>query len=184
LLLLDEHKSQMHEVLCAHACTHTWSKQTHFVPVPQEMKEYLMERRVLPVYIPGGCTDLLQPVDHHFGAQLKNIMNQFYKVSNSLLRTILCPACEMRHAIVLRYVQSELEDNFDAWRDYTNNSSLSDSQRRIYLAQWLDLSWGLLRHYRGFIRKCFDPTVLVKKDGSHELRLKRLHRAYTPLLQL
>ena len=84
----------------------------------------------------------------------------------------------------MRYVQSELQYNFAAWRDYTTNSSLSESQRRIYLAQWLDLTWGLLRHYRAFIRKCFDATVLVKKDGSHELRLKRLHRAYKPLLQL
>ena len=39
-----------------------------------------MSRNVLPVYIPGGCTDVCQPVDFHFGAELKRLMNEFYKV--------------------------------------------------------------------------------------------------------
>jgi hypothetical protein len=51
MLLLDELSSQMTPTI----------------------KKYLKSRGVLPVYIPGGCTDVLQPVDHHFGALLKRV---------------------------------------------------------------------------------------------------------------
>ena len=58
MLLLDELSSQMSNVI----------------------KNYLRSRGVLPVYIPGGCTDVLQPVDHHFGALLKKVSMRVYYV--------------------------------------------------------------------------------------------------------
>ena len=77
-------------------------------------------------------------------------------------------------------MQVELELNFDGWRNYKNNKSLSASARRMFLARWTDMCWGILRTQLAFIRKCFDATVLVAKDGSHSLRMKRLGRPDRP----
>jgi len=49
-------------------------------PSIQKIQDYLISRNVLPVYIPGGCTDVCQAVDFHFGAEMKRMMNEFYKV--------------------------------------------------------------------------------------------------------
>ena len=135
LLLLDELSCQMSDLI----------------------QRYFRSRRVLPVYIPGGCTDVLQPVDHHFGAIFKMVMNLFYK--------------------------TELELNFSEWRDYKSNGSLSQSKRRMLMAMWADNTWGLLRTEGSFTHKCFVNTVLIKKDGSHSLKMKRLRRDYKPKLK-
>jgi len=50
----------------------------------------------------------------------------------------------------------------------------------MHLAKWVDMSWGILKTQATFIRKCFDATVLVAKDGSNRLRMKRLGRPYRP----
>ena len=78
-------------------------------------------------------------------------------------------------------MQKELGLNFDAWRDYQSNKSLSASARRMLLARWTDITWGILRTQVAFIRKCFDATCLVMKDGSHRLHMKRLTRPYKPI---
>ena len=108
------------------------------------------------MYIPGGCTDILQPVDYHFGAELKRLMGQLYQI--------------------------ELDTNFDMWRKYEDNSSLGASSRRRYMATWLNQIWGLFRTQRSFIEKCFDATVLITKNGVNRLRIPRLHAPYTPNL--
>ena len=87
---------------------------------------------------------------------MKKIMNEFYKI--------------------------ELELNFAEWREYKENKSLSSSKRRMMMALWLDLTWGLLRTQGTFIRKCFVNTVLISKEGYHGLKLARLRREYKPIL--
>jgi len=104
------------------------------------------ENNVLPVGIPAGCTDLCQPVDHGVGAELKRLMNSFYKI--------------------------ELELNFAEWRQYKDTKSLSPSKRRILMATWLSHAWGILRTRRDFLRSCFTSTCLVRRDGSHSLKMK------------
>ena len=78
--------------------------------------------------------------------------------------------------------QAELELNFETWRDYQANKSLSATKRRMYLACWLNEVWGLLQTQEDFIEKCFSATVLVNKMGEHVLRMRRIRRAYTPQL--
>ena len=109
---------------------------------------YAIANKVLPVPIPPGCTDLLQPVDHGVGAILKNIMNQFYQV--------------------------ELEVNYDAWRQYKTSNAMSACRRRIMMATWLSHAWGLLRTKRDILHKAFSSTVLVKQDGTHHLKMRGL----------
>ena len=48
------------------------------------------------------------------------------------------------------------------------------------MATWLNLTWGMLRLRRTFIKKAFDATCLVRKDGANRLQLKRLGRPYLP----
>jgi hypothetical protein len=105
-----------------------------------------MNNRIFPFPIPPNCTDVLQPVDHNVGARLKFIMNSFYKM--------------------------DLERNFDRWRDYKNNSSLTQSMRRMLMAFWLNEAWDFLKHDRNFLYASFARTVLVKKDGANSLRLR------------
>ena len=51
----------------------------------------------------------------------------------------------------------------------------------MHLASWANISWEILKTQSAFIRKCFDATVLVAKDGSNRLRMKRLGRPYSPV---
>jgi len=115
--------------VCAHA----------YASACLQIKLFLRANRVLPVYIPGGCTDVLQPVDHHFGtrthtpelictcqdlnpnicigAMLKKIMNLFYQVGECMCAAHAC--CVLRAACcVLRAAccvfQDELEHNLAA----------------------------------------------------------------------
>ena len=57
-------------------------------------------------------------------------------------------------------------------------------EKRKHLAAWADMSWALIRTQHGFIRKCFEATVLVKQDGSHNLRMERLGRPYKPNFEI
>ena len=63
-----------------------------------------------------------------------------------------------------------------------DNKSLNASRRRMMMAEWLDMTWGLLRLQEDFIRKTFVNTVLISKNGYHGLKLARLTRAYNPTL--
>jgi hypothetical protein len=52
------------------------------------------------------------------------------------------------------------------------------------MALWLDMAWADFRTKESFIRKSFDATVLIEKNGENSLTLKRLGRPYTPKLTL
>jgi hypothetical protein len=111
--------------------------------------QYAIDHKVLPVPIPPGCTDLLQPVDHGVGALLKSIMKIFYA--------------------------AELEVNYDARRHYSSSKALHPSQRRILMATWLSHAWGLVRTKQDLLSSTFSSTVLVRRDGTHNLKIKGLH---------
>jgi len=87
LLFLDELKCHLAPVMLfldrhtqTHIHIHTSGVEGTYTYIRQELKAYMLSRRVIVVIIPGGCTDVLQPVDMHFGAELKRLMTQFYKV--------------------------------------------------------------------------------------------------------
>ena len=119
--------------------------------------DYAISHHVLPVPIPPGCTDLVQPVDHGVGAILKNIMNVLYQV--------------------------ELEVNYAAWRSYKTSNAMSASRRRILMATWLSHAWGELRIRSDILYKTFSSTVLVKRDGTHNLKMRGLE-AYPVKVEL
>lgn len=96
----------------------------------------------------SGLTDLLQPVDSHVGAYVKRLMSGFYKV--------------------------ELEQNYEAWRDYQATGALSEMRRRMLMAGWLDSAWKIVKENPHICEQAFKHTVLIKLDGSHELRYRGL----------
>jgi hypothetical protein len=80
------------------------------------------------------------------------------------------------------FYKAELEINFSEWREYQENMSLTQSKRRMMMALWLHMAWGLLRKQGLFINKTFVNTCMVTKDGKHNLKLARVNEAYEPVL--
>lgn len=95
--------------------------------------------------IPGGCTDLIQPVDHGVGAHMKYLMNKLYKI--------------------------ELEVDYELWRQYQESGALSAPRRRMLMASWLSTAWSFMQAHPEILHKSFTSTVLIRKDGSHELKI-------------
>ena len=93
-------------------------------------------------------TDLLKPVDSHVAARTKQMMSALYKV--------------------------ELELNYDEWRSHQASGALSASNRRKLMAKWLDVAWHHLKENPHILQQAFVHTVLVKLDGSHDLRYRGL----------
>ena len=100
-----------------------------------------------------GMTDWVQPVDHHCGAQIKKVMQALYKV--------------------------EVQVNFKEWRSFQANGSLSRRNRRLHMANWLTIAWIYLQQHPQMIEDSFKHTILVKLDGSHELKYRGLD-TYNP----
>ena len=109
-------------------------------------RKIAVENGVLPFPIPPGVTDVCQPVDVGVGKFMKHIMSELYKV--------------------------ELELNIDEWRQYQSNKSLSASNRRILMARWLSVAWKEVMKNNHLTRACFERTVLVRRDGSHNIIVK------------
>ena len=121
-------------------------------------QEMAMKSRILPVYTSPGCTDVLQPVDHHVGAWLKYMMGRFYA--------------------------TELELDLNNWRNHADSKALSSTRRRIFMATWLDLSWQILKKKAQFIRSAFESTgCLIKLDGTHNIKIRQLEADLIPTFQ-
>lgn len=93
-------------------------------------------------------TDLLQPVDSHVAARTKQIMASLYKI--------------------------EVELNYEEWRSHQTTGALSAMNRRKLMARWLDVAWKHLIEHPHILTQAFAHTVLVKLDGTHELRYRGL----------
>jgi len=100
-------------------------------------------------------TDLCQPVDCKVAAETKKINHALHVV--------------------------EKQENREKWRDYRKNGSLGASQRRMYMAKWLDTTWKFLKsHRRQLLDRAWDKTVLIQLDGTHSLELNGLENYQPP----
>ena len=129
-----------------------------------------LQNKVYPFPIPGGShthplcclnqpnltglTDLLQPVDSHVAAHIKHLMSVLYKI--------------------------ELEMNYEEWRSYQTSGALSAMKRRMLMARWLHEAWRFMKLNPYVIHQAFRHTVLVKLDGSHDLRYRGLDNYQPP----
>ena len=107
-----------------------------------------MPHNILIHPIHTGLTDLLQPVDSHVAAHVKNLMAAMYKI--------------------------ELELNYAEWRSYQATGALSAMKRRMLMARWLSTAWKHVKAHPYILEQAFKHTVLVKLDGSHSLRYRGL----------
>ena len=117
LLVLDEHRAQMTE----------------------EFKRKLQELSSTPVFVPGGCTSLVQPVDVVFNAPFK--------------------------AAVEKIAQKHMLDNLDLYV----HGKFTASERRVLLSKWIGEAWEKVCTKpelitRGF-RKC---GISIAVDGSED----------------
>ena len=106
-------------------------------------KDIAIKAGVFPFPIPGGTTEICQPIDRGVAELLKRIMADLYKV--------------------------ELELNYDAWRNFKSNKSLSDSARRMLMAEWVSEAWTFVMEQRQFLHRVCEKSVLITKDGAHRL---------------
>lgn len=115
-----------------------------------------------------GLTDLLQPVDAHVAAKTKKLMAALYKV--------------------------ELELNYEEWRNHRESGALSAQNRRMLMARWLSTAWAEVTKNPYLLESSFKHTVLVKLDGTHELKYRGLpgyeppkypcaHNSYTQIVR-
>lgn len=117
------------------------------------------ENRIICVFTSPGCTDVIQPIDHHVGAFLKLTIGKLYRI--------------------------ELEINFALWRDYKSNKVLCAGKRRVFMATWLDLAWEVLKTEHHLIRQSFESTgVLVRLDGTHNIKIRGLPEGKIPKILL
>jgi len=73
----------------------------------------------------------------------------------------------------MKKYNQELVDNFDLWREYQSNGSLSASQRRIKMAMWVNEVWGEMMKDEYFIRSAFNSCgVTMQLDGTHFTKLR------------
>jgi hypothetical protein len=73
----------------------------------------------------------------------------------------------------------EVQVNFKEWRSYEATGALSQRNRRVHMANWLAHAWNFLQLHPEMIEDSFKHTVLVKLDGTHELKYKGLDK-YDP----
>ena len=130
LLVLDEHRAQMTE----------------------EFKRKLQELSSTPVFVPGGCTSLVQPVDVVFNAPFK--------------------------AAVEKIAQKHMLDNLDLYV----HGKFTASERRVLLSKWIGEAWEKVCTKpelitRGF-RKC---RISIAVDGSEDEVIKLMALMTTQL---
>ena len=107
--------------------------------------EFASELDIESIFLPGGCTDLLQPIDKHIGAwfkqQLKKLWTKFFKK------------------------KFEEDPNFE----------VPDHQKRVLILQWVSEIWQKLKkpEYEEFIRTTFEqPGILIQLDGKNNIKFK------------
>jgi hypothetical protein len=112
--------------------------------------EKAVDHDVLPVYTPPDCTNVIAPCDHHVFLRLKELLKAFYRQISQTQRAV--------------------------WADCKNNDSLSQSNKRIQIAQWVSVAWTDMctNHEKlftnaftstGFLMKLADPGADIKIKG-------------------
>lgn len=125
----------------------------------KRFQELALSMKILPWPIPGGCTDVCQPVDDGIGGVLKKIMNKFYKAT--------------------------LEVNINEWREYKKSLALAAPKRRVMMLQWASKGWHCLGENRPLINGAFRHSgALIHKDRSNGATLEKVLANYSPWMTI
>ena len=107
--------------------------------------EFASRLDIQSIFLPGGCTDLVQPVDKHIGAWFKQQLKQIWKKF---------------------FIDQFIKDP---------NFKVSDHQKRVLILQWVSEIWKKLKgsEYEGFIKETFEqPGILIKLDGTNKIKFE------------
>ena len=95
------------------------------------------------IYVPGGCTGLVQPLDVSFNAPFKAVIDR----------------------LATKHMQSNLEDYV--------KGNINAGRRRILLTGWIGQAWEELSISTDMIRRSFKKTgITVAIDGSEDSEIR------------
>lgn len=111
-----------------------------------ECIEFASENDIKSIFLPGGCTDILQPVDKHIGAWFKGKLK-----------------CKW---------QKFFFDQFNKDPNFT----VSAQQKRVLILQWVSEIWQeliLKEKEAQTIRTAFEqPGILLELDGTNKIKFE------------
>ena len=105
-----------------------------------------LDLNILPVYLPPGCTHLVQPVDHRVAAFIKRCLHVLFKVEEEL--------------------------NYEEWQQYRENGSMKPQYQRKMFLMWIRSAWReLCTRQQNLLRQAFISTgCLITLDGKHAIK--------------
>ena len=107
--------------------------------------ELALDLDIYPVYFPANCTHLVQPVDHHVAAFIKECYHKLYLV--------------------------EEEINYDVWLSYRDNEGMSQQYLRKTILAWTLAAWNKLLEQPVLLEQAFVSTgCLITLKGEHRIK--------------
>ena len=114
----------------------------HKAQKTDHVKELLKECHTTPIFVPAGCTSIVQPLDVSFNAPFKK------KVESAALQ--------------------HMQDNLDEYL----NGKITAGERRILLTKWVGEAWEELAKNQEMIVRSFKKCgISIAADGSEDFEV-------------
>ena len=112
--------------------------------------ELALDLNITPVFFPPNCTHLVQPVDHHIAAFMKQCYHTLY--------------------------MEEEEIMYDDWQFYRENGCMCPQYLRKTLLEWTRYAWHQLLQKPVLLRQAFVSTgCLITLRGEHAIKFQDIY---------
>ena len=111
----------------------------HKTQKTDRIKELLKECHTTPIFVPAGCTSIIQPLDVSFNTPFKRQIE----------------------SAVLKHMQDNLDDYL--------NGKIAAGEKRILLTKWVGDAWEELAKKKEMIERSFKKCgISIAADGSED----------------